>query len=280
MHLSLLQQLVCIALGTSALMLALWLLQRRTRDAGVVDVGWAASLASAAIFISLTSPGDPLRRALLAAIVAVWGFRLAAHLLFDRVLTGPEDPRYQTMRARLGHRAQPVFFLFFQAQALLVLLLCTPFLIAARSHAPAPNTLDFLALICWTVALLGESIADAQLKAFKRRPDSAGQVCSIGLWHYSRHPNYFFEWLIWIAFALLASSAPLSIAWLAWSAPLLMLLFVLKLTGIPPTEARALRSRPDAYRRYQRTTNAFFPWFPRPDLGNTPASPTSPETPR
>lgn len=269
MILTLAQQLFAVALGTSALMFALWLLQRRTRDAGVVDVGWAASLALAAIFIALTSPGDPVRRAIIAVLAGVWGLRLASHLLVDRVLRGPEDGRYQMMRERFASRVQPVFFVFFQAQALLVVILAAPFFIAARSvvppAAPAPTWLDIAGVFVWCIGIVGESIADAQLRAFKRRPDHTGRVCDVGLWRYSRHPNYFFEWLIWVAYALVASSTFTHSAWLAWSAPLLMLLFVLKLTGIPPTEARAIRSRGEAYRRYQRTTSAFVPWFPHPD---------------
>lgn len=274
MILTLAQQLIAVALGTSALMFVLWLLQRRTRDAGVVDVGWAASLALAAIFIALTSPGDPVRRAIIAVLTGVWGLRLASHLLVDRVLRGPEDGRYQMMRERFASRVQPVFFVFFQAQALLVVILAAPFVVAARSvvppAVPAPAWLDIAGVIMWCVGIVGESVADAQLRAFKRRPEHAGRVCDVGLWRYSRHPNYFFEWLIWVAYALVASATFTHSAWLAWSAPALMLLFVLKLTGIPPTEARAIRSRGEAYRRYQRTTSAFVPWFPRPDPQLTP----------
>jgi steroid 5-alpha reductase family enzyme len=254
-------QLLIIAAGSSLVMAALWVLQLRTRDAGVVDVGWAACLGLAAAFCALSGPGDPTRRVIIACMGALWGLRLASHLLFDRVLKGPEDGRYQMLRDKLGPRAAPVFFLFFQAQALFVLILSAPFLLASLDPRPAPALTDFLAPAIWLLGIIGESIADAQLKAFKRRPDSAGRVCDVGLWRYSRHPNYFFEWLMWIAYALIATHAPWG--WIAWSAPAFILFLVLFVTGIPPTEARALRSRPDAYRRYQHTTSAFFPWFPR-----------------
>lgn len=255
-------QLLWIAVAAATVMLILWAIQLRTRDAGVVDVGWAACLGAAAAFCALTGPGDPARRAIIGAMGAIWGARLAIHLLLDRVLRGPEDGRYQMMREKLGARAAPVFLAFFEAQALLVVILAAPFLLAARDTRPGPALLDWLGLAVWCIGLVGESIADAQLKSFKARPDSRGRVCDVGLWRYSRHPNYFFEWLMWIGYATVATTAPLG--WLVWSAPALILLFVLKLTGIPPTEARALRSRPEAYRRYQKTTSAFFPWFPRP----------------
>lgn len=264
---AILTQLGMIAAGAAAVMILLWLVQLRTRNAGVVDVGWAACLGASAVFAGLTGEGDPVRRTLIAVIGGIWGFRLAWHLLTDRVLRGPEDGRYQMMRELLGKRVQPVFVVFFLGQALLVAVLCLPFVLASSDPRPGPGLLDLLGLIIWVVGINGEMLADHQLRAFKRDPDSSGKVCKRGLWRYSRHPNYFFEWCMWVAYATVATMAPAG--WLAWSAPALILLFVLKLTGIPPTEARALRSRGDAYRQYQRTTNAFFPWFPRQDQAQT-----------
>ncbi len=255
------EQLVCIGAGSALVMFALWLVQVRTKDAGVVDVGWAACLGAAAAFCAITGEGDTLRRSIIGAMGAVWGVRLASHLLFDRVLRGPEDGRYQMMREKFAARVNAVFLLFFLAQALLVVVLSGPFVLASRDVRASPGFLDVLGPLIWLVGLTGETIADRQLARFKRDAGNRGKVCDEGLWRYSRHPNYFFEWLMWIGYATVATGA--STGWLAWSAPLLILLFVLKLTGIPPTEARALRSRPEAYRRYQQTTSAFVPWFPR-----------------
>lgn len=255
------EQLVWIAGGSGLVMLVLWGLQLRTKDAGVVDVGWAACLGAAAAFCALTGEGDAARRCIIGIMGGVWGFRLANHLLFDRVLRGPEDGRYQMMRARFGNRINPVLLGFFLAQAVLVAILAAPFLIAGRDTRPAPSVLDLLGPSVWVVGLIGETVADRQLARFKRDGANQGRVCNVGLWGYSRHPNYFFEWLMWIGYATVAAGAPFG--WLAWTAPALMLLFVLKLTGIPPTEARALKSRGEAYRRYQRTTSAFVPWFPK-----------------
>lgn len=262
------EQLVWIAAGSGLVMFVLWLVQLRTQDAGVVDVGWAACLGAAAAFCGLTGEGDPVRRAIVGVMGAAWGFRLAFHLLFDRVLRGPEDGRYQMMREKFGARVDSVFLFFFLAQAVLVALLSAPFLIAAQDTRPSPTVVDLLGPMIWLVGLTGETIADLQLARFKRDGANRGKVCDVGLWRYSRHPNYFFEWLMWIGYATVAAGSPAG--WLAWTAPALMLLFVLKLTGIPPTEARALKSRGDAYRQYQRTTSAFVPWFRK-----RPASTTS-----
>lgn len=239
----------------------LWLWQERHRDAGIVDVGWAAGLALLALLYALGGEGHPLRRLLVAVMGGLWGGRLALHLLFDRVLGKSEDGRYQTLRQEWGERAPAAFFLFFQAQAALDLLLSLPFLLAAMNPAPAQNAFDAAAVALWCVAVGGESLADRQLARWRADPANRGRTCRVGLWRFSRHPNYFFEWLTWCAFALLAWSAPLG--WIGLTAPLLLLLFLFRITGIPATEAQALRSRGDDYRRYQAETSVFIPWFPR-----------------
>lgn len=111
------------------------------------------------------------------------------------------------------------------------------------------------------VALAGEALADRQLAAFKADPGSRGRACRAGLWRYSRHPNYFLEWLVWVAYAAFALTSPWG--WTSAYAPLLMLFFLLRVTGIPMAEEQALRSRGADYREYQRTTSALFPWFPK-----------------
>jgi steroid 5-alpha reductase family enzyme len=100
-----------------------------------------------------------------------------------------------------------------------------------------------------------------QLNAFKANAANRGKTCRAGLWKYSRHPNYFFEWLIWVAFCLFAIDS--KYGYLALFPPALMLYFLFRVTGIPATEAQALRTRGEDYRRYQETTSVFVPWFPR-----------------
>ena len=121
--------------------------------------------------------------------------------------------------------------------------------------------MEWAAAVLWLLALAGESLADRQLATFKRDPAKVGRVCDVGLWRYSRHPNYFFEWLVWVAYALFA--LPAAWGWLSVLSPLLILCLLLRVTGIPLNEAQAVRSKGDAYRRYQAATSAFIPWFPR-----------------
>ena len=173
----------------------------------------------------------------------------------------PEDGRYSTLKKDWGEAAQWKMFRFYQFQALGSVLFALPMLIAAQSSS-ALSLLDFAGALIWFVAIVGETIADRQLARFRAASANRGKVCRVGLWNYSRHPNYFFEWLHWWSYVCFAINAPLG--WLTVLGPMTMLYFILYVTGIPPTEAQAIKSRGDAYREYQRTTNAFFPWPSKP----------------
>ena len=252
------EQLGIVAAASIVVMFVLWLVQRRTRDAGVVDVGWSYGLGASALFCAMTGEGAIVQRAIAAAPMVLWSARLGTHILTDRVLSGKEDGRYAMLREKVGARLQPVLLVFFQFQAVLIAMLSIPVAIVCANPAERVGVVAWAGLAVWCVGLVGETMADRQLKAFKRRADSAGRTCRAGLWRYSRHPNYFFEWLMWVAYAMMALAAPGG-AW-ALIAPALMLLLVLKVTGIPPTEARAIKTRGEDYREYQRSTSAFVPW--------------------
>ena len=249
------------ALAVSALMLALWLLHFPMRNAAIVDVGWAGGLALLGALYALLGEGLPARRYTIGAMAAIWGLRLAFHLLTDRILGHPEEGRYQELRRQWVTNIPLKFFLFYQFQALLCVVLSAPFYLAARNPAPGLSTLEYAAAALWLLATFGEAVADAQLAAFKHNPANRGKTCQAGLWNYSRHPNYFFEWLIWVAFALFAIGSPYG--YIGLLSPAMILYFLFKVTGIPATEAQALRSRGEEYRRYQQTTSAFFPWPPK-----------------
>lgn len=240
-------------------MLAVWQLQRRTRNAGYVDVAWALMLGCAALYFGWIGSGDICARALVAAMGGLWGFRLGLHLC-ARVLGEPEDGRYAHLRAHWnGNQMKMLGFFVFQAG--LTVLFALPFLAVAQNpHAPS-RIAAAAAVMIWLTSWLGESIADRQLARFRANPAHSGQTCRVGLWRYSRHPNYFFEWLHWFAYLILAVGSPLF--WLSAAGPVLMFLSLRFVTGIPYVEAQSLRSRGDDYREYQRTTNAFFPWWPR-----------------
>jgi steroid 5-alpha reductase family enzyme len=249
------------AATVAALMFALWLIHLRTGNAAIVDAGWAGGLAVLGILYAALGGGYWVRSALIAAMAGIWGFRLAIYLLTTRIIGHPEEGRYQELRRQWKTNIPFKFLLFFEFQALLRVVLGAPFLAASRNAEPAVSPLEWAAVVLWALALAGEAAADAQLNRFKQDPRHKGHTCQDGLWRYSRHPNYFFEWLIWVAFALFAVGS----AGGYWGllSPALILYFVLRVTGIPATEAQAIRTRGEEYRRYQQTTSAFVPWFRR-----------------
>ena len=247
---------LCMAI----VMLTLWQFQKRSGDAGIVDVAWGLGVAAITVLFALgTEQGNQSRRLAVAAVAIVWAVRLSGYVL-RRVLTLPEDGRYQTLKEQWGAAAQPKMLQFYQMQAAASVLFALPMLIAMRSEVPW-NGWDTLGCIIGLVAIAGESLADWQLSSFRAKSENKGKVCQDGLWRYSRHPNYFFEWIHWWAYVCFARYAPWG--WLTLLFPLAMYYFVTQKTGIPPTEEQALKSRGEAYRQYQRTTNAFFPWFPK-----------------
>lgn len=256
------QLLVGLA-GVTLLMTLLWLIQRLTNDAGVVDVGWSGSLGILALFYGVTLPETSPRSWLVVVLAAIWSLRLTTYLFFNRVLGKPEDGRYQSLRARYGSRVQTFFFGFFLLQGLLAWMFSLPFWLAMRREGLALDWADKFGGGLWLTAFVGEAVADWQLARFRADSSNKGKTCRSGLWSVSRHPNYFCEWLHWWVYVVIAWHSPLG--WTTLFAPALMLFFLFKVTGLPATEAQALLSRGDDYRDYQRTTSSFFPWFPKRD---------------
>ena len=244
----------------SLVMAAVWAVQRRQGNAGIVDVAWTFAVGSAGVAFALLGEGAWERRLIVGAIAGLWSLRLGSHIL-HRVLHEPEDGRYQELKAALGDRAQRGLFRFYQYQAFGVALFSLPMLMASANTA-ALSWIDALGLAVALVSWGGEAIADGQLRRFRMDPANRGQVCERGLWRYSRHPNYFFEWLHWWAYVLLSWGSLWLVAF-ALIGPLAMYYFIVWVTGIPPTERQALRSRGEAYRRYQARTSPFIPWPPK-----------------
>lgn len=247
------------ALASVAMALA-WALQVRIRNASHVDAAWAILIACAALIYALLADGDGGHRVLAAALASIWGFRLGLYLLVDRVLGKEEDGRYQALRAKWGERANRRFFWFFQLQAAFVVLFSLPYALIAQDPRDGLGALEWAGTGVWATGNAGAIVADRQLARWRANPANTGKTLRTGLWAWSRHPNYVFELVTWCGVALVASAAPWG--WTAWIVPAVLLYLLFRVTGIPATEAQALRSRPD-YAEYQRATSVFVPLPPR-----------------
>jgi steroid 5-alpha reductase family enzyme len=251
--------LVGFVLAT-AVMAVLWYLQVRIRDASHVDVAWAALIASAAVVYALLAGGDVAHRVLAATLASVWGFRLAGYLYVNRIRGKDEDGRYRSLRSKWGDDANRNFFWFFQVQALFVVFFSVPFALICLDPDTTISLLAWAGVATWAVGNAGTIAADRQLAVWRADPANRGKTARSGLWSWSRHPNYFFEWVTWCGIALVATTAPNG--WIAWLVPAGLLFLLLRVTGIPANERQALRSRPD-YAEYRQTTSAFVPLPPR-----------------
>lgn len=248
-------------LAAALFMATLWLVQRRWRNASIADVGWCAALIGTVLWYVGQATGEAERKLLAAVLVSFYAGRLGCYILLNRVVGQAEDARYRRLRERWGRSAALFMFGYFQLQAIAAVAFSLPFLVVIQNPRPPFALLELVGVLLWLVAVVGETAADRQLTQFRAKPWNRDRVCRDGLWYYSRHPNYFFEWLHWWSYVVMAWGAP---GWpLTWIGPVGMGWALLKITGIPLAEEQALTNRGEEYRQYQRTTSAFLPWFPR-----------------
>lgn len=243
--------------AVSLIMIAVYIWARIIRNNGIVDIFWAFNFLVIAVLIWFLAEGNEQRKMLVCGLAALWSLRLGIYLLI-RVGSHikEEEGRYKALREEWN---DTIFFFFFQGQALSNVMLAIPFFIIALNTDPQMHLLEYIGAGMWALAIIGEGLADYQLARFKKNPANKGKVCQDGLWNYSRHPNYFFQLMIWVSVLVMALPSPYG--WLAVICPLSIGYLIFKVTGIPMTEEQAVRSRGDLYREYQRTTSVFVPWF-------------------
>ena len=200
-------------IGLCVAMTLAWWFQWRKANAGWVDVFWTFATGAAGVFGALWPMGGavPLRQGIVALLAAFWSIRLGLHLR-HRVLTRHEDARYAGFRRDWGDRFQAKLFGFLMIQAVAAWPLAIAILVAARNPAPGFRLTDFAALLVSAAAIVGEGVADRELARFVANPANKGRVCDLGLWAWSRHPNYFFEFLGWCAWPLLAFRVAMGLA--------------------------------------------------------------------
>lgn len=239
------------------IMLLVWLWALKIKNNGIVDIFWAFNFLVIAIIIWVLADGFSERKILVCALASLWSLRLGIYLLI-RVGShlNAEEGRYKKLREEWNNTK---FFFFFQMQAFSNVMLAIPFFIIALNPEPAISVIEYIGATLWLLCIMGEGISDWQLQHFKKQPENKGKVCQYGLWNYSRHPNYFFQFSLWISVLIFALPSPYG--WLALICPLSIGYLIFKVTGIPMTEEQAVRSKGEAYKEYQRTTSVFVPWF-------------------
>jgi steroid 5-alpha reductase family enzyme len=267
------EALAAIALSLSVLMAGAWLVQQRTGNSGWVDTIWtfAVGLVGAGSALWPVADAAPnARQWLVAALVAIWSVRLGLHIAV-RTAAIPDDPRYAAFAREWGVDSPRRMFVFLQNQGFGSIPLVFAIFVAARFPQAALRIEDYLGALILLIGIAGEAFADAQLRNFRIDPANKGRVCDVGLWRWSRHPNYFFEWFGWLAYPVIAIPIgdplyyPLYYPW-GWAsllAPLFMYWILVHVTGIPPLEQQMLRSRGERYRDYQSRTSMFFPLPPQ-----------------
>lgn len=244
-----------IAIGVIFLhMCLIWAWYRYTKNPSVVDVGWASGLTIIGMLYLYSSPISS-RTMLLSLVLLIWGVRLGGYLWFTRIHRHLLDKRY-TQLSDSWKISKPLGFLLnFQFQGVLILIVSLPWYFVSQIPSNhSLSTIDYLMILIALLSISAETIADYQLQSFKKH--HPGQVCDVGLWFYSRHPNYFFEWLTWCVYACFA--LPASLGFLAWFSPLMLFGIMTRITA-PLTEKGSIQSRGALYLDYQKVTPMFFP---------------------
>jgi len=251
--------LIVSALTLLAYALALWLLSVALRDASIADPAWGAGFVLIAWLAYAIGEGCRGRRLLLGALVSVWGARLALYLIARKLRERREDARYAAMRERHGRRFVLVSLAtVFLLQGALMWVISLPFAVAA-AQPQRLGPLDALGGAAWAVGVFFEAVGDHQLARFKADPANAGRVMDSGLWRYTRHPNYFGDFMVWWGIYIVALST--GYAWWTIVSPLVMSTLLIRVSGKRLLEAQ-MRQRP-GYAEYVARTSGFFPLPPR-----------------
>jgi len=237
------------------LMTIVWIIFMWKKNPGIIDVFWSIAIFISALLLSSIDINNPIKL-IFQLILAVWAVRLSSYLFLKRIVPQHLDQRYEDLSQKWRVSKNIGFFFNFQFQGILAIIISTPFIFIKEINQI--NLISLVSIILIIISIIGESIADLQLQKFKKLKTK--NVCDVGLWRYSRHPNYFFEWMIWLGFALAGITFPFG--WLGLASPLLLLLLMLKVTG-PITEQGSIKSRGNKYLVYQKKTSMFVPWPPK-----------------
>jgi steroid 5-alpha reductase family enzyme len=250
--------IVACAAFLSLAMAGAWLVRLKTGNSGWIDAIWSAATGAAGLVAALSAPWSG-RSLLTASLVALWSFRLASHI-FLRASAGGDDPRYAALAQEWGADFGKRLFYFLQIQAAAALPLVAAAAATARADRAFPDMFDLLGLAVALAGIAGEALADAQLARF-RLTAPKGAICETGFWRYSRHPNYFCEFLFWCGWPLIAFGFPTG--FVALAAPVFIYWLLNHVSGIPPLEQSMRASRGAAFDAYASRVSRFVPRPPK-----------------
>ncbi len=237
----------------------IWLWYLRSNNPSIIDGCWSIGIflaGSVYMLVQLQEKAVDIKTIVAWLLLLTWALRLAGYIWVTRILKNKIDPRYETLSDNWQISKKIGFLLNYLFQGLLMLIMGLPFLFIPNSTHNEITNLSYIAITMTLIGIMGETVADWQLSQFKR--NSAGHLCNQGLWAYSRHPNYFFELIIWFGFALLAWQ-PTMVGWLCFISPLLLFIIFVFITG-PITEQQMLKSKGNIFTEYKRTTSFIIPW--------------------
>ena len=259
--------LIAVLTAMLAVMMLAWIVQRGAGNAGWVDVFWTigAGLSCAGVALWPGPSVNQSRAFLVAALAIIWSFRLGLYVAARVARSETEDVRYASLRRDWGRAFQLRLFGLVIVQAPATALIAWSVFAATHASSAPLGVRDLLGASILALAIGGEAIADEQMRRFKADP-GRGAVNDTGLWSLSRHPNYFFQWLGWLAYPAIGFEPSTPLSWTTWIAPALMYLILRFGTGVPALESNLLKSRGDAFRAYQSRVSAFFPMPPKRSL--------------
>ncbi len=252
---------LAIAVFLALAMAGAWAVATRSGLSGRADAIWTFATGLACLAALAAGAVEPARAAIPAVYLVIWTGRLG-YYLWRRAAHG-DDPRYAEMKREWGDKASSRMFGFLQIQAVASWPMAISAYVAAGAPRDAPDWRDALAGLVFLAALVGEGIADRQMAAFKSNSANRGGVCQQGLWGWSRHPNYFFEWLGWLGFPLLALQTDYWPGLLSLLAPVWMYVLLVHVSGVPPLEKTMRASRGAAWDGYAARVSAFWPLPPK-----------------
>ena len=252
--------LAIAAITIAVIMIGTWLLSLVLKNASIVDIVWGLGFAITSWVLAITVDGNSGRQILLAVMVGLWGVRLGGYLAKRNIGHG-EDWRYKAMRKKKGPKFGLISLVtVFGLQGTLMFVVSLPVIFGNGDSSPGVGPIAVMGIMVWMVGLAFEAVGDLQLARFKKDPSNAGKVMSTGLWSLTRHPNYFGDALLWWGIGIVGAETGSGVV--GFVGPLVMTLFLLKVSGVPMLE-RSLMKRREGYAEYAARTSAFIPRPPK-----------------